>query len=228
MKNFLSLIVLALIVFSSCKKTDTAVDANIRFVNLSPNSNSLNFNSNNSLLFSSITYGVASSYKPISSNSPLVNIIDPASSSSSPLFSANLLLQPSLFYSYFLFDSTSSLKVSLIEDDRTQPPTGKCNIRFLHFYKGSVSVDIKKAGTTNLFTARTTNDHAITPTYSQYTSFDPGAFTLGVFLAGTSVSLYQMPSVDFVAGKNYTLVLRGLSAATSGPQSMVLTSIADN
>jgi len=228
MKKYLSIIFLAIIVSSSCKKTETVGDANIRFVNLSPNSNSLNMNANNALLIGNVVYGSASSYRPISANNPLVNIIDPLSSSSTPMVSANLLIQPSIFYSFFLFDSTSSAKVSLVVDDRTLPATGKCNIRFLNFYKGSVSVDIKRGGATNLFIARTTNDHAVTPTFSQYTSFDAGSFSLGAFVAGTSVSLFQLPNIDFVAGKKYTLILRGLSAATTGPQSMVLVPITDN
>jgi len=228
MKKFVSIIALTIIAFSSCKKTETVGDANIRFVNLSPNSNSLNMNANNSLLIGNVVYGSGSSYRPISANNPLVTIIDPLTSSSTPMVSANLLIQPSIFYSFFLFDSTSSAKVSLVVDDRTLPATGKCNIRFLNFYKGSVSVDIKRGGTINLFTSRTTNDHAVTPTFSQYTSFDAGAFSLGTFVAGTSVSLFQLPNIDFVAGKNYTLILRGLSAVLTGPQSMILVPITDN
>ncbi len=228
MKKLLSIATLAVIVFSSCKKSDSPVDANIRFVNLSPNSNSLSMNANNALLIGNVSYGSASTYKPISSNSPLVTIIDPSSSIATPLVSANLLIQPSIYYSFFLFDSTSSAKVSLVIDDRTLPASGKCNIRFLNFYKGSVSVDIKRGGTTNLFTARTTNDHTVTASYSQYTSFDAGSFSLGAFVAGTSVSLFQLPNIDFVAGKSYTLVLRGFSSVTSGPQAMVLVPITDN
>lgn len=228
MKKFLSIVTLAIIAFSSCKKTDSPVDANIRFVNLSPNSNSLNMNTNNSLLIGNVVYGSASTYRPISSNSPLVTIVDPSSSIATPLVSANLLIQPSIFYSFFLFDSTSSAKVSLVIDDQTLPASGKCNIRFLNFYKGSVSVDIKRGGTTNLFTARTTNDHAVTPNYSQYTSFDAGSFSFGAFVAGTSVSLFQLPNINFVAGKNYTLILRGSSAVSTGPQAIVLVPITDN
>ena len=228
MKKLLSIIVLIIIAFSSCKKTDSVGDANIRFVNLSPNSNSLNMNANNALLIGNIAYGSASSYRPISANSPLATIVDPLSSSSTPMVSANLLIQPTIFYSFFLFDSTSSVKVSLVEDDRTPPPSGKCNIRFLHFYKGAVSVDLKRNGTTNLFAARTFNDHSVTASYSQYSAMDAGSFSLTVFVAGTSVSLFQLPNVDFVTGKNYTLVLRGFSSVTSGSQAMVLASIADN
>jgi hypothetical protein len=213
--------------FSACKKTDAPADANIRLVNLSPNSNNLDLSANNTLLVGNVAYGVASSYRPISSNSPLVTVVDPLSSLSTPLVSANLLLQPTKSYSLIVFDSVSAIKTSLIEDDRTVPASGKINMRFLHFYKGSVIVDIKR-GTTNLFTSRITNDHSTNGSLTQYTSMDPGSYSLGVFVAGSSVNLFQLPAIDFVAGKNYTLVLRGFSAVASGPQAMVLVPITDN
>lgn len=226
MKNILFLLALLICVFSSCKKTDSPVDANIRFVNLSPNSTNLNLNSNNTLLIGNLFYGGSSDYRTISSSTPLATVL--TTGSTTPLLSGNLQLAASKYYSLFVYDSTTNLKVSLVEDDRTPPPTGKCNIRFLHFYKGSVSVDIKRNGTINLFTARTINDHSVIASHSQYSAIDAGLFSLTVFLAGTSVSLFQLPSVDFVAGKNYTLVLRGFSSVNSGSQAIVLTSITDN
>jgi hypothetical protein len=144
-----------------------------------------------------------------------------------PYFNGNLLLEPIKYYSLFGFDSTTNFKVSLVEDDRTAPATGKINMRFLNFYKGSVTIDIKNV-TTNLFTTRSTNDHASNGTYTQYTSMNPGSYSLGVFVAGSSVNLFQLPAIDFVAGKSYTLVLRGFSAVSSGPQAMVLVPISDN
>ncbi len=226
MKKLQWYFILSAIIFSSCKKTDTPVDANIRFVNLSPNSTNLDLNSNNALLVSSVVYGSASSYRAISSSTPLATVL--TTGSTVPLLSGNLQLDASKYYSLFVYDSTSSLKVSLVEDDRTSPPSGKCNIRLLHFYKGTVSVDIKRNGTINLFTGRSINDHSTIAAYSQYSAVDAGAFSLTVFLVGTSVSLFQLPSVDFVAGKNYTLVLRGFSSVNAGSQAIALSTIIDN
>lgn len=225
MKKTIILASAAVLFFAACKKTDTPANANIRLINLSPNSNALDLNANNALLIGNVGYGVASSYQPIASNSPLVTIT--TAGVASPYFNGNLLIQPSKYYSLFGYDSTTAFKVSLIEDDRTAPATGKINMRFLNFYKGSVTVDIRK-GTTNLFTSRSTNDHAANGSYTQYTSMDPGSYSLGVFVAGSSVNLFQLPAIDFVAGKNYTLVLRGFSSVSSGPQSMVLVPITDN
>lgn len=225
MKKIITLASVAVLFFTACKKTDTPADANIRLVNLSPNSNNLDLNANNALLIGGVAYGVASSYRPIASSSPLATIT--TAGVATPYFNGNLLIQPSKYYSLFGFDSTAAFKVSLVEDDRTATATGKINMRFLHFYKGSVTVDVKR-GTTNLFTSRSTNDHASNGSYTQYTSMDPGSYSLGVFVAGSSVSLFQLPAVDFVAGKNYTLVLRGFSSVSSGPQAMVLVPITDN
>ena len=227
MKKIITLASVAVLFFAACKKTDAPVDANIRLVNLSPDSRPLTLNANNNLLVGFVGFGTASNYLSISSSSPLATIVDPASSLGTPLVSANLLLQATKSYSLIVFDSVSAIKTSLIEDDRTAPATGKINMRFLNFYKGSVIVDIKR-GTTSLFNSRTTNDHSINGSLTQYTSMDPGSYSLGVFVAGSSVNLFQLPAIDLAAGKNYTLVLRGFSSVSSGPQAMVLVPITDN
>jgi len=226
MKNFLvALVAIANVGFVSCSKTASSGEANIRFVNLSPNSSNLDFNASGSLLVGGVSYGSASIYRPISSSNPAITLN--TTGATQTLFSGNLALQTGIHYSFFVYDSVANMKVSLVIDDQTAPPTGKANIRFLHFYKGAVSVDIKKDGTTNLFTARTANDHSVDAAYSKYIAVDPGTFNVSAVVAGSSVVLFQLPGFAPVAGKSYTLILRGFSAVSTGAQAISLVPITD-
>lgn len=224
MKNFLIALV-AIVCFSSCSKTTGSGEANIRFVNLAPNSSNLDFNATGSLLVGGVSYGAASVYRPISSSNPAISIN--ATGATQTLFSGNLALQTGIYYSFFVYDSVANMRVSLVIDDQTAPPTGKANLRFLHFYKGAVSVDIKKDGTTNLFTTRTANDHSVDAVYSKYIAIDPGTFNVSAVVAGSSVVLFQLPGFAPVAGKSYTLILRGFSAVSTGAQAIALVPITD-
>ncbi|MDP1843424.1 MAG: DUF4397 domain-containing protein [Sediminibacterium sp.] len=226
MKNFLiAMISIACFSFISCSKTASSGEANIRFVNLAPNSSNLDFNATGSLLVGGVSYGAASLYRPISASNPAFTIN--ATGATQTLFSGNLALQTGIHYSFFVYDSVTNMKVSLVIDDQAAPPSGKANVRFLNFYKGAVSVDIKKDGTTNLFTARTTNDHSVDAAYSKYIAVDPGTFNVSAVVAGSSVVLFQLPGFAPVAGKSYTLILRGFSAVSTGAQAIALVPVTD-
>ena len=213
---------LAVLTLSACKKSSEGT-ANVRVINLVPNSTSLDFNVNGSLQVGSIGYGVATAYQGIGSNSPSFTI----GQSGTILFSSALGVSANSFYTLYLYDSTTSMKVSFLQDDRTAPPSGKANIRFLHFYKGNVIVDIRQGTSTNMFTNRSATDHFNNSSLLGYTAFDPGTFNVTVYVAGTSVQLFQFPNFTAEAGKSYTFVLRGFSNVTSGPQALRLIPITD-
>ncbi|MBX9780617.1 MAG: DUF4397 domain-containing protein [Chitinophagaceae bacterium] len=222
MRKSIYSLLLAVLTLSACKKSSEGT-ANVRVINLVPNSTSLDFNVNGSLQVGSIGYGVATAYQGIGSNSPSFTI----GQSGTILFSSALGVSANSFYTLYLYDSTTSMKVSFLQDDRTAPPSGKANIRFLHFYKGNVIVDIRQGTSTNMFTNRSATDHFNNSSLLGYTTFDPGTFNVTVYVAGTSVQLFQFPNFTAEAGKSYTFVLRGFSNVTSGPQALQLIPITD-
>ncbi len=226
MKNIqIVLVAMAITWMLGCSKTSNSGEAQIRFVNLSPNSTNVNLIGNGALVAGGIAYGSASTYKPISSSNPAITVN--TTGVTQPLFSGNLSIKAGMYYSFFVFDSTTKMKVSLVIDDQTAPPAGKANIRFLNFYNGAVAVDVKKGGSTNLFISRTTNDHTVNGDLSKYIAIDPGTFTLSAVVAGSSVVLIQLPSFATVAGKSYTMILRGSSSVTTGTQAITLDAITD-
>ncbi|MBX9735159.1 MAG: DUF4397 domain-containing protein [Chitinophagaceae bacterium] len=222
MKKGIYLLLLVVIIFSACKKSSEGT-ANVRVINLVPNSTNLDFNVGGTLQIGSIGYGNSSSYKGIGTNTPSFTITQ----AGTILFSSALGVAANNFYTLYLYDSTTSMKVSFLQDERLTPPTGKANIRFLHFYKGNVTVDIRQGTSANMFTNRSATDHISNSSLLGYTAFDPGTFNVSVYVAGTNVQLFQFPNFTAEAGKSYTFALRGFSSVTSGPQSLQLIPITD-
>jgi hypothetical protein len=226
MKKFLfAIIALITIGFGSCKKDSATAEAYLRFVNLSPNAAPMDLKINDALLVGNVGFGAASSYVKTSGGS--INASITPTGSTTGTLAGTITLTANSYNSLFIYDSVAKGQVALIADDRTAPPSGKVNIRFLNLVNGNVSVDVLRAGTTKLFSSRTYNDYLLNSTLTSYTAFDPGPFSVSVVIAGSSVLLTSLPSIDATAGKSYTLVFKGFLGG-SGTQVVSLAVIADN
>ena len=205
----------------SCNKSSSGTTANVRLVNLSPNSITFDLYINNSLLIGGVGYGANSSY--IKATGGNVNVAIAPTGTTTASISGDITLNADSYNSVFLFDSVAKVQGTVIVDDRTAPPSGKVNIRFFNFVSGGNAVDILRAGTTKLFSSRSFNDQNTFTNLTAYTAFDPGPFSVSAVIAGTTVVITSLPSIDATAGKSYTLVLKGFPGGT-----ISLTPIADN
>lgn len=227
--NIIGLLVLLTIFAGACKKNDPVPQTYIRFVHASANAPTLDFSINKSLFIGNSSYPAPTPYRPTNAGAVTVNVSQTGSTTT--LFNINGNFQANKYYSIVLFDSVAKLKISSVEDERTAPPTGKCNVRFLHLGTDQGAVDIIKAGgIAKLFSNRSFNDHSTTPAVTAYTSTDPGPFSFSAIVAGTPNTLVtQFPLFPATAGKSYTLVLRGFkNAAPLSPQAILLGVIEDN
>ncbi len=218
-----SILLLAILCFGiwSCNKSSPGTTANLRLVNLSPNSSTFDLYINNALLVGGVGYGANSGY--IKTTGGTINAAVAATGSSTASVSGNITLNADSYNSIFVFDSLSKAQGTVIVDDRTAAPSGKVNIRFFNFVSGGSTVDILRAGTTKLFSSRSFNDQNTLTSLTAYTAFDPGPFSVSAVISGTTVLITSLPSMDATAGKSYTLVLKGFPGGT-----ISLTPIADN
>lgn len=225
-KIFAATILLGLC-FTACKKNNTTATTNIKVANMSPDAGSVDVQVNGQLLTGGVGYGSASSFKSTTAGN--INLKINVAGSSTTIFNANTSVAENKYYSVYLFDSAFNLKVSIFEDDRTPPPSGKANVRFLHLFVGGPAVDIVRAGgPTKLFTFRSYQDHVGNTALTAYTAIDPGPFSCAAVVSGTNFSVSQLPAFDAAAGKSYTLVLRGFNNAVPlTPEYVKLASVED-
>ena len=224
-KIVIAVIVLITAGFVSCKKDAAATEAYLRLVNLSPNATGTDLKINDALLVGNVGYGAASNY--IKTSGGTVNASLTPTGSTTGALNGTLNLTANTYNSLIMYDSLSKGQVALIADDRTAPASGKANIRFLNLVNVNLSVDVLRAGTTKLFSSRTFNDYSLNTALTAYTAFDPGPFSVSVVIAGSSILITSLPSIDATAGKNYTLVLKGFLGG-SGTQVVSLAVITDN
>ncbi len=205
----------------SCKKDSAGTTANLRLVNLSPNSSAFDLYVNNALLVGGVGYGASSNYIKATDGNISVAVAPTGSSTAS--ISGNIFLNTDSYNSIFVFDSLAKVNGAVVVDDRTAPASGKVNIRFFNFVNGDNAVDILRAGSTKLFSARSFNDQNSNSYLAAYTAFDPGPFSVSAVISGTSTLITSLPSIDATTGKNYTLLLKGFQGGT-----ISLTVITDN
>ena len=228
MKKLSTSLLLALIVVSviSCNKSTPTSTTNLRFINLSPNAGALDVYANSSLVVGNVGYGSASSYQSINAASTAVSFTQ--AGTTSMIGSGTVAFNANSYYSAIVYDSVATIKGNLFQDDRTAPPTGKAFIRFFDYANVNSSIDILRSGTTpvKLFSSRNYIDHITTLSYISYIAIDPGIFNVSAVVAGTSSTITQLPNFEAVAGKSYTLVLKGFSGGT-GTQAVFLGPITD-
>jgi hypothetical protein len=228
MKKLSTSLLLALIVVSviSCNKSTPTSTTNLRFINLSPNAGALDVYTNSSLVVGNVGYGSASSYQSINAAATAVSFTQ--AGTTSMIGSGTVAFNANSYYSAIVYDSVATIKGNLFQDDRTAPPTGKAFIRFFDYANVNSSIDILRSGTTpvKLFSSRNYVDHITTLSYISYTAIDPGIFNVSAVVAGTSSTITQLPNFEAVAGKSYTLVLKGFSGGT-GTQAVFLGPITD-
>jgi hypothetical protein len=220
--------ILVSIISASCDKEDPIPQTNLRFIHMSPNAPTLDYSIKNSIFLGNKSYPVPSSYQTTDAGPITIKVSQTGSTTA--LFNIDGNFAASKFYSVFLFDSVANLKISTLEDDRSEPPSGKTHVRFLHLGTGQGPVDIIKAGgPVRLFTNRSFNDHSTTPSLANYTAIDPGPFSVSAIVAGSvNTFVTQLPSFNATAGKSYTLVLRGFrNAAPLSAQVLFLSAIED-
>lgn len=228
MKKIINALLLALIVVSvfSCTKSGTTSITNMRFINLSPNAGAMDVYANSNLVVGNVGYGSASSYQAINAASSAISFTQ--AGTSNMIGSGSIAFNPNNYYSAIVYDSVAIIKGNLFQDDRTAPPAGKAFLRFLDYANVNSSVDIIRSGTTpiKLFASRNYVDHISTLSYIAYTAIDPGIFNVSAVVAGTSSTITQLPNFEAVAGKSYTIVLKGFFAGT-GSQAVFLGPITD-
>jgi hypothetical protein len=228
MKKLIHSLVLACLLISvfSCTKSSTTSTTNMRFINLSPNAGALDVYANSALVVGNVGYGSASGYQTINAATTAVSFT--LAGTSSMVGSGSIAFNANNYYSAIVYDSVSIIKGNLFQDDRTAPPTGKAFIRFLDYANVNSSIDILRSATTpiKLFASRNYTDHITTLSYLAYTAIDPGTFNLSAVVAGTSSTITQLPNFEAVAGKSYTIVLKGFYGGT-GAQAVFLGPITD-
>ena len=126
------------------------------------------------------------------------------------LLSDSLTFKPQFGYSLFVIDKIETVKFLLLEDDLTQPATGKARIRFVNASPDAPALNLAIAGKeTDVFTNKLFKE------FSAFESIDAAEkVTFNVKNKATGATEATIADVKIEAGKIYTIWVKGLKAAT--------------
>jgi hypothetical protein len=210
-RNVVLMTTLLVVLFASCKKNEDVVtapveEANIIIKHASPDAPNVDLLVDGvKINTSAVGFNTNTGYLKIKAGAR--NIKVNAVGSTTSVINSNLTLAKDKNYTLYAANRLSNIEPVLVEDNLTAPAAGKAHIRFVHLSPDAPAVNIVNgAATTNLFSS---------VAFKSSTAFTPvdataagTAFTFNIRNATTTASVASVP-VTLVAGKIYTIVIRG-------------------
>lgn len=130
------------------------------------------------------------------------------SGTATTVIEASLNFVANKYYSVFAVDAVAAISPLVIEDDLSNPASGKAHIRFIHLSPDAPAVDVALDGGAVVFGNNSFKD------YTAFTPLDAGSYDLEVRVAGTQTVALDLDPINLQAGKIYTVFARGFLAGT--------------
>jgi Domain of unknown function (DUF4397) len=200
------------LIFQACTTSDSDLnlgEAQIKIYNASPDNSMITFYVNDSLKTpQALSFSQSTNYANTAAGSHIVYTKSGANEIPNSKFS--FLFQKNKYYSMFIAGKISkdSLVYISTEDDLTAPSANKAKVRLINASPNSPSVDaiFSTSLTDSIPNFRNTNFR----TGTIYTEFDPGNYLIRVRTAGTNTVITSGSNLNIVAGKIYTICIKGL------------------
>lgn len=199
----LSLIIVVVLTFFSCKKDNTASetilgDSRLLVVNGSPSSSSINlFWTGNKLNKIPLVYGNNTGYCNITSGSREIQV---KANTTNKLLATNAIkFIADSSYTIFVYEFSNAIKTVVVEDDLSIPSFGNAKFRFANMSSGLSSADLM-----------ITNGPIISSSISfgtidDYVELKAGTYNLTLLLHGTNTVLLNLPNIRMDNSKIYTI-----------------------
>ncbi|MCJ7553249.1 MAG: DUF4397 domain-containing protein [Ignavibacteriaceae bacterium] len=221
---FLSTFILIItITFFACSEDDPVSSdpgkANVMAIHASPDAPGVDVFVDNNLAQQNLTFPNNTPYIEIDAG--IRNIKVNVTGIDLTVFNENLPFDANKNYSAFAIDRAINLDALLLVDDLTAPASSKAHVRFLHLSPDAPAVDITLSDGTVIF------GNVAFKEYIDFTPLDAGTHSLEVRTAGTTDVVLELGNITLIAGKIYTVFLRGLYQGI-GPQALGVSIIENN
>ncbi|MEJ7627878.1 MAG: DUF4397 domain-containing protein [Ferruginibacter sp.] len=224
-KYFITLLISGCLLFSisGCLKKDPQASiAQVLLVPLSPNSSPVDFSVNGVLFATTVGYsttvGTVRYTLPYYTIEPkgTTTISYNLTGTTTSIASVTRNIEADKVYSTFLIDSVHEAKAVIVNDNLSDPTSGKVKIRFFHFSGNTSPVDVVVTGSTSkLFVNRSFNDQVSSPVYENFIEMDPGTYTFSFINTTTGATVYTTTSQVLIPDRIYTLAIRGFTGGTT-------------
>jgi hypothetical protein len=231
-RSFLLAAIPAVLAFSSCGNDDddtpaTPSQGKALFSHAAPTASASVKVLANDKDLGALNYGITGSYLTLDAGAQTIKINDATSNVTA--VTQTVTIEKDKNYSVFAYSPTATLgsvTTLAITDDLTAPTTGKAKIRLVHLGVGAPSqVSLSQpgaVGTTDII------PNVSFASGSPFVEITPGTYALAIS-TGTGATATIETSVGdgtgigtgtkaYVAGKIYTVVVRGIKSTTTAPE----------
>lgn len=232
LKNLKKQILVASLVvaaFASCKKDDDTPapveEAKIKIKHASPDAPSVDLYVDGAKInTAALAYNNNTGYVKIKAGAR--NIKVNAAGATTSVINSNVTLTKDKNYTLFAANRLSAIEGVLLEDNLAAPAAGKAHVRFVHLSPDAPAVNIVNGtATTNMFSSLA---------FKSGTAFTPvdataagTAFAFNIRNASTSAAVTTI-NANLVAGKIYTIVIRGFVTPPTGNTNALGASVLNN
>jgi len=206
-----ALLFLALVISCNDNSTSNPTTGFFLVANVSPDAPALNLTINNQdMIDTGISFGTYTPY--YSANAGTYNFAFYPSGSSTAAISNNVTIEANKVYSYFLVDSFSEVKSSIVPDVFPKPPGDSVYVRFFNF-SPSVPQPLSLFDSTannvlaTPFQSRAFNDQSVNPSFANFVEIPAGNYTLQLKMVDGTTLWSHNGNLD--GGKVYTLFAQG-------------------
>ncbi|MBK8518275.1 MAG: DUF4397 domain-containing protein [Saprospiraceae bacterium] len=139
----------------------------------------------------------------------------------------DLKLDPNKFYSAYIIGTKPNYSVVYGVDDLSAKDPSKTHVRFVNTVSNTPSVGYEILVNNVVIDTKTT----VTTGTDSFVALDQDGtqrFTIIVRQKGTTTALSTLSNVNFLRGKKYTLLIRGINGATSTAQKVTAQTFGNN
>lgn len=207
-KFFPILALFALVAFVGCSDDDNGTTpepmskAMVKVVHASPDAPGVDLLVDDAVAATNLTFPQNTGYLEVDAGMRDVKVN--VTGTNTTVIEADLDLMQDKSYSVFAINTVSALTPLVLEDNLTTPMDGQAHVRFIHLSPNAPSVDITLTDGTVVF-----GDVE----FSEYVDFTPlaaGSYDLQVRVHGTDTVVLELPGIELMNQKIYTVFAKGL------------------
>ena len=225
MKKIFSILAIAVLAVTGCKKSTSSApanSANVMFVNGCAGTGSIYVMDGTTKIAgaSNVAFFGTSGYQYITAGSQSLSFYVSSLGSSTPLNTLSTSFTANAHYSVFVAGLITGSSTLVTTDDLSAPTSGNANIRFINLSSDALSENVS-VGTTSIATSVTSLQA------SAFASVGAGNFVIKAGDPSNISTVVSTASVTLSAGKIYTVMLTG-TLACIGTSALTLTVLTNN
>ena len=193
-------------------------NALVRVINAVPGATAIDVFADDQKVFETVSFKGVSPYKELSDTNHIFRVRQAGKDSEQAVAENSENLAGGRHYTILVAPGTNDkTTISVINDNITEPPANKAQVRVIHASPDAGEVDIvDKAGNKKLFSGINFEKQ------TGYTAVDPMNTTLEVRPEGQDKSVLTVPNANLQKGKYYTIVVTGHAKGTPKLQALMI------